>query len=78
MLRPDEIRDLDMALRYSVIHHDYGCPNEVPVSMGRYVCECGARSYRDRSAAILKRVGAPYRNPSGDYDESTFSEARDE
>lgn len=68
-LDPAEIRDLDMALRYALLDHDMHCraigmePN----------CTCPARGHADRARAIVKRIGAPYRNPSGDYDESLMA-----
>jgi len=63
-LDPSEIRDIDMALRYALLDHDIGCR---AIGMEDN-CTCPARGYADRARAIVKRIGAPYRLPSGDYD----------
>lgn len=65
-LTPTEIRDLDMALRYALLDHDIHCR---AIGMEDN-CTCPARGHADRARAIVKRIGAPYRKPSGDYDES--------
>ena len=65
VLTPAEIRDLDMALRYSRIDHDYSCPAISPMALGD--CTCGAAEYRERARLVTHRIGAPYRARSGDY-----------
>ena len=64
VLTPAEIHDLDMALRYALIDHDTSCR---AIGMEN-TCTCPARGHFDRARATVKRVGAPYRKPSGDYD----------
>jgi hypothetical protein len=61
---PAEIRDIDMALRYALIDHDMGCR---AIGMTGN-CTCPARGHFDRARATVKRIGEPYRKPSGDYD----------
>jgi hypothetical protein len=68
-LTPAEIHDLDMALRYALLDHDYECR---AIGMENN-CTCPARGHADRARAIVKRVGAPYRLPSGDYDRAALA-----
>jgi hypothetical protein len=71
-LQPTDIRDLDMALRYSTIEHDYGC-DVLTNRWGLGACTCPAEEFRNRAIALVKRVGAPYRKVSGDYDDDRLA-----
>ncbi len=64
VVRPDEIRDIDMALRYSRVDHDESCACKDVLEP----CDCGSVHYHTRARDVVRRLGAPYRKPSGDYD----------
>jgi hypothetical protein len=69
-ITPYEVKVLDMALRYSVISHDYSCPEHLDPYDPRYTfkpCSCPANGWRKQSIDLLRRLSEGLRKPSGDY-----------